>query len=118
MAKKNAAQKRKKKKLALIRLSLITMILIAFIFYLTSTLHNHSIKTNAEEVEYIQNNLVIDNLEAKEIPTPFSQEQREYLASFNLSNETLEALTSSSKFNIENMPVYYQISETTLLITP
>lgn len=109
MAKKNAAQKRKKKKLALIRLSLITMILTVFIFYLTFTLKSYSIKTSAQTIEYIKNNHIIDNLEAKEIPTSFSQEQREYLASFNLSNETLEALTTSPKFNIESMPVYYQI---------
>ena len=109
MAKKNAAQKRKKKKLALIRLSLITMILIVFIFYLTFTLKSHSIKTSAQTIEYIQNNHIIDNLEAKEIPTPFSQEQREYLASFNIPSETLELLTTSPKFNIDNMPIYSKI---------
>lgn len=109
MAKKNAALKRKKKKLALIRLSLISLIMIVFIFYLVTTLQNQVIKTNAEAIEYINESSIINNLEAKEIPTPFSTEQREYLASFNLPSETLELLTTSSKFDINNMPTYTKL---------
>ena len=109
MAKKNAALKRKKKKLALIRLSLISLILIVFIFYITVTLQRHVIRTNAETIEYINESLIIDNLETKEIPTPFSAEQREYLASFNLSSEILELLTTSPKFDINNMPTYTKL---------
>lgn len=108
MAQKNAALKRKKKKLALIRLSLISLILIVFIFTVV-TLQRQVIKTNAETIEYINESSIINNLEAKEIPTPFSAEQREYLASFNLPIETLELLTTSPKFDINHMPTYTKL---------
>lgn len=113
MAKKNVALKRRKKKLLLIRLSLVCLILISSIIYVVSILSKPHFTTQAESVEYLNNNLIISNLENRAIPNRFSTEQREYLASFNLSEETLEKLTSSPKFDIDYMKTYVDVLNNT-----
>ncbi|WP_230311978.1 M15 family metallopeptidase [Turicibacter sanguinis] len=109
MAKKNVVIKRKKKKLILIRLSIISLILLTSIIYVATILNKPHFTTQAQTIEYLNDSLIVSNLETRSIPNRFSTEQREYLASFNLPDETLEQLTSSPKFNIDSMQTYANI---------
>lgn len=109
MAKKTVAMKRKKKKLLLIRLSLVSLILLSSIIYVAVILSKPHLTTQAQTIEYLDDSLIVSNLESRPIPNRFSTEQREYLASFNLPDETLEQLTSSPKFNIDSMQTYVNI---------
>lgn len=106
MAKKSVALKRRKKKLALIRLSIISLILIVSFIYVGTILSKPHFTTQAETIEYLSDDFIVSNLENRGVPNRFSAEQREYLASFNLSDEVLDKLTSSSKFDITQMNAY------------
>jgi len=74
MAKKNVVIKRKKKKLILIRLSIISLILLTSIIYVATILNKPHFTTQAQTIEYLNDSLIVSNLETRSIPNRFSTE--------------------------------------------
>lgn len=108
MSKKNIIINLKNKSKTIRLLLFLTIILISFV-YSIKILTKPNISTQAQTIEYINENSIASKLTTRAIPNRFSLEEITYLESFNLPTDILGELTSSTKFNIDSMPKYAEI---------